>query len=415
MAVNYSAPAHPFALPPELIELKEHAKSVVEKECFPLEAKFLSNKWHDDGPKHDAFEGQVDGSLPQEDWEHLAKVSKEAGLYDIALPEEYGGGGWGMLGQVVVGEQIARSVVRLPQSHALMPLMEGTEEQKQQFLLPSFEGKVSFAFAQSEPGAGSDPGNSMKTRATPDGDGWRISGEKMWISGADDCDYMLVLAVTDPEKRQRGGMTMFIVDRQSEGISTSPIETWLVRKGHQYNVWFDNVFVPGDRVLGEVGYGFGLGQTFLALQDRLTRGILASGRLSRGLEIATDWAKSRETFGAPIADRQAIQWMLVDVFMDLKSIRAITYETAARYDAGESVQDIRHLASMAKYVGGNWGHRSMDKIMQILGGMGETLELPISTFYRELRHGRIGGGTDEIQRMLIARTLLKQGKEVWEA
>jgi acyl-CoA dehydrogenase len=98
--------------------------------------------------------------------------------------------------------------------------------------------------------------------------------------------------------------------------------------------------------------------------------------------------------------------------MDLKTIRAIAYETAARYDAGE---EVRHLAAMAKYMGGNYGHRSMDKIMQILGGMGETLEMPISTFYRELRHGRIGGGTDEIQRILMARAILKQGKKVWEA
>ena len=104
--------------------------------------------------------------------------------------------------------------------------------------------------------------------------------------------------------------------------------------------------------------------------------------------------------------------MLVDVLVDLKAIRAVTYETAAQADAGAQV---RHLASMAKFMGGNWGHRSMDKIMQILGGMGETLELPVSTFYRELRHGRIGGGTDEMQRMLIARAILRQGKQVWEA
>jgi acyl-CoA dehydrogenase len=412
MPVNYSPPLTPFALPPELIELKEHARRVIDRECIPLEAKFLSNKWLGDSPKPYSYEGQVDGSLPPEDWAHLKKVSEESELFSIGLPEEYGGGGYGVLGQVVVSEQIARSVVRLPQSSAFLPLMDGTEEQKEKFLLPSIRGEKKFAFAQSEPGAGSDPGNSMRTRAVQDGDGWRITGEKMWISGADSCDYMLVLAVTDPEKRQRGGMTMFIVDRATEGITTSPIETWLVRKAQQHTVWFNDVYVPSENILGRVGYGFGLGQQFLAIQDRLTRGTLACGRLSRGLELATEWAKSRETFGKPLSERQAIQWMLVDVFMDLKAIRAITYETAARYDAGE---EVRHLASMAKYMGANWGHRSMDKIMQVLGGMGETLEMPISTMLRELRHGRIGGGTDEMQRMLMARALFRQGSAVWEA
>ena len=409
--VNYSAPKTPYALPPELVELQQHTRAIVDKECIPLESKFLSNQWLDEGAKPGAREGQIDGSLPAEDWAHLKKVSEEAGLYAIGLPEEYGGGGFGVLGQVVVAEQLQRSIVHLPQSSAFLPLMEGTDHQKEQFLLPSIRGEKKFAFAQSEPGAGSDPGNSMRTKAVREGDGWRIKGEKMWISAADSCDYMLVLAVTDAEKRQRGGMTMFIVDRDSEGITTSPIETWLVRKSHTYSVWFDDVYVPADRVLGEVGWGFGVGQKFLAIQDRLTRGSLACGRLARGLELATDWARSRETFGAPIAERQAIQWMLVDVFMDLKAIRSATYEAAARFDAGE---DVRHLASMVKYLGGNWGHRSMDKIMQIFGGMGETLEMPISTMYRELRHGRIGGGTDEMQRMLMARALLKPGSKVWE-
>jgi acyl-CoA dehydrogenase len=412
MAVKYSAPTSAFALPPELIELKEHAKNIVERECFPLEAKFLSNQWLDEGPKPGATEGQVDGSLPAEDWARLKQISQDAGLYAVGLPEEYGGEGYGALGEVVVAEQLNRSVVKLPRSGAMMPLLHGTEEQKEQFLMPSIRGEKRFVFAQSEPGAGSDPGNSMRTTAKRDGDGWRINGQKMWISGIADADYMLVLTVTDPEKRQRGGMTMFIVDKDSPGISWSPIETWLVRKAHQYLITFDDVFVPNDRILGKEGFGFGLGQEWLAIQDRLTRGTLACGRLARGLEIATDWAKSRETFGAPLAERQAIQWMLVDVFMDLKTIRAIAYETAARYDAGE---EVRHLAAMAKYMGGNYGHRSMDKIMQILGGMGETLEMPISTFYRELRHGRIGGGTDEIQRILMARAILKQGKSVWEA
>ena len=139
---------------------------------------------------------------------------------------------------------------------------------------------------------------------------------------------------------------------------------------------------------------------------------MGTGYLTRGLEIAVEWAKERVTFGKPLADRQAIQWMLTDVLMDLKAIRAICYECAARADAGE---DVRAYAAMAKYVGANWGHRSMDHIMQILGGIGESLDTPIPHWYHIIRHGRIGGGTDEIQRILMSRAMFKEGKSLWQA
>ncbi|QYB00333.1 acyl-CoA dehydrogenase (plasmid) [Rhodococcus sp. USK10] len=411
-SVNYSAPATMFQLPSELQELRDHTRNVVEKECFPLEAKFLSNQWASPDTEFLGWgEGQVDGSLPAEDWKRLREVSEQAGLYAIGLPEELGGGGLGILGDFVVACETQRSVVPLPRAHVPLPLLKGTDAQKEQFLAPALEDKVLMAFAQSEPNAGSDPA-AMTTTARKTDDGWRIDGTKMWISGAQQATHLLVLAVTDANKRARGGITAFIVDAQAEGVSTAPIETWLTRHGHQYTVYLDGVHVPDDRVLGEVGGGFGVGQEFLQIQDRLARASLAAGILSRGLDLAIDWAKNRITFGKPIAERQAIQWMLVDAFLDLKSIRAMGYETAARADTGE---DVRYLASASKFMGGNYGHRSIDKLMQVLGGMGETREQPFTTWYRQLRHGRIGGGTDEIQRMLIARALLEDGSTIWHA
>lgn len=410
--VNYSAPEHMFDLPPELKELRDHTRHIVETECIPLEGKFLSNKW---AGQSDRFlglgEGQIDGSLPPEDWDHLRQVSEQSGLYAIGLPEELGGGGFGILGDFIVACELHRSVVPLPRAHVPLPLLKGTEAQKEEFLYPSLTDDVFMAFAQSEPNAGSDPGG-MTTTAVKDGAGWRLNGVKMWISGAAQATHLLVFAVTDEVKRQRGGITAFIVDTKTEGVSTAPIETWLTSHGHQYMVYLDNVYVPDERVLGEVGGGFGLGQEFLAIQDRLARASLAAGILSRGLDIAVDWAKNRQTFGKPIADRQAIQWMLVDAFLDLKTIRAIGYETAARADAGE---DVRYLASASKLMGANYGHRSIDKLMQVMGGMGETRDMPFTTWYRLLRHGRIGGGTDEIQRMLLARAILKDGSTLWQA
>ncbi len=420
MVLAYGASEALFSLPPELEEIKRLTRRIVDEQCIPLEQKFLTG----DPAAAEGGMGElmVDGSLPPEDYARLRRISEETGLYTMHLPIEHGGGGFGVLGNFVVAEEIQRSIVQLPVAYVPIPLYACSEEQKERYLYPVIRSEKLSAFAQTEPQAGSDPGNSMQTRAVRRGDCWVLNGSKMFISGADEADFLMVLAVTDPEKRQRGGITMFLVDRGAPGVSIAPINVWLTpRRPHQFYVYFDDVEVPDANVLGDVGSGFLLGQQWLAIQDRLTRGSLATGILTRALEMAVDWAKQRITFGQPLAERQAIQWMLVDVFIDLKSIRAISYECAARADASLKVgsavlpEDVRVLASMAKYVGGNWGHRSIDKIMQIFGGLGETLEMPIPHWYRQLRHGRIGGGTDEIQRMLIARAVLKHGKSLWQA
>ena len=226
----------------------------------------------------------------------------------------------------------------------------------------------------------------------------------MFISGGASADYILVQAVTDPEKRQRGGITMFIVDNPSEGLSFDPIRMWInPTKAQQHMVHLDNVRLPQTKVLGEVGMGFTLGQKWLVHHDRLLRGSMAIGILTRALEMAIEWSKQRVTYGQPIADRQAIQWMLTDVYIDIMALRASTRETAARADNDE---DVRVEASMIKYCAGEWGWRSIDKIMQVFGGMGETLDMPIAHWYHLLRHARIGGGTSEIHKFVMARALL---------
>ena len=409
--VSYSAPRGPFELPPEIEELKLVARRVVDAECIPLEAEFLADKCAD---HHSPNQGQyeIDGSLPADKWDHLRTVSEQTGLYRAWLPEEYGGLGLGVLGAFVVAEEVNRSVVELPTALVPPVLFEGSEEQRERLVEAAITRQERLAFAQTEPDAGSDPGNRMRTKATQCEGGWLINGSKIFITDADQATRIMTLAVTDDEKRQRGGITLFLVDREADGLSIEPIPTWLSTRPHQYTVHYDDVFVSDDDVLGGVGSGFALGQMWLAITDRLTRGSLATGILSRGLEIASEWATDRVTFGKPLSDRQAIQWMLVDVLLDLKSIRALSYECAARADAGH---DVRTEAAMAKFVGANWGHRSMDKLMQVLGGMGETTEHPFPHWYRLLRHGRIGGGTDEIQRILMARALFREGKGLWQA
>jgi acyl-CoA dehydrogenase len=215
----------------------------------------------------------------------------------------------------------------------------------------------------------------------------------------------MVQAVTDPEKRQRGGITMFLVDRNNPGVHVEEpgLKTWLSPQAGQYIVHFDNCRVPEQDVLGMVGNGFRLGQKWLTIHDRLLRGPLAMGKMQRAIDMSIDWAKQRVTFGKPIAERQAIQWKLVDMYIDLKALRTMTYEVAARADSGV---DVRGDAALVKLCGTEWGARCIDQAIQIHGAMGESSELPLTHFYRYLRHAQIGGGTSEIQRMLIARQLL---------
>jgi len=398
-------------LPPELDALKNTIRQIVKDECYPLEAEFLANPSQDGVDEPGAQRGIAEalsgllGVLPETAWDRLNKISKDTGIYTSFVPEEYGGGGMGALGHVVLDEEVHKSIVQLPTSPVpMMMIGSATPEQEKEYLIPSVAGKLHYAFGQTEPNAGSDPGGMMQTSAMLDGDDWVINGTKTFISGAASADYLLVQAVTDSETRQRGGITMFIIDNPTPGLSFDPIRLWVnPGKAQQYQVNIDNVRVPQTKVLGEVGQGFSLGQQWLVHHDRLLRGSMATGILSRALEMAIDWAKERVTYGRPIADRQAIQYMLTDVYTDIITLRATTREIAKRADAGD---DVRVEASMVKYCAGEWGWRSIDKIMQIFGGTGETLDLPIAHWYHILRHARIGGGTSEIHKFVMARGLL---------
>lgn len=198
---------------------------------------------------------------------------------------------------------------------------------------------------------------------------------------------------------------MFVMDTKTPGIRVEEggLGTWLSPRAGQYVVHFDDVRLNDANVLGEVGQGFVLGQRFLAITDRLLRGPYALGKMQRALEMSIEWSKQRITFGKRIGDRQAIQWKLVDMYIDIQALRSMTYEIAARIDSRE---DVRSEAALVKLCAGDWGARCIDQAIQIHGAMGESLELPLTLFYRLLRHAQIGGGTSEIQRMLIARHLL---------
>lgn len=349
-----------IGLPPELDALKNTVRQIVRDECIPLEPEYLANPPQEGEPDNGAPRGVLEtvpgvlGTLSSEQWSRLNNVSKQTGIYTSFVPEEYGGGGMGALGHLVLEEEVHKSIVHLPTSPVPMFMIGAcTPEQEEKYLYPAINGDLYYSFGQTEPQAGSDPGGMMQTRAVRDGDDWILNGTKMFISGAASADFLLVQAITDPDKRQRGGITMFIIDNPTKGVSFEPIRVWIVpTKAQQYYIHMDNVRVPQTQVLGEVGGGFTLGQQWLVHHDRLLRGSMALGILSRALEMAIDWSQQRVTYGRPIADRQAIQWMLTDVYMDIIALRSVARETAARADAGE---DVRVEASMVKYAAGEWG------------------------------------------------------------
>jgi alkylation response protein AidB-like acyl-CoA dehydrogenase len=392
-----------YQLPPEIQEFCDVAKRIVRDELLPLEQEYLMHPGHAYGVKETINLKNVFGP---EVVERLTKISRDTGLWNLMVPEEHGGSGLSMLAQIAILEQFNYTPVPFPFANVPNILYECKGDQIERFLKPVIEGEKTTCFAQTEANAGSDPGGMMQTRAVKDGKDWVINGTKMWISMAAESDIIMVQAVTDPEKRQRGGITMFLVDRRNPGvrIEDAGIKTWLGPKPSQYVVHFDNCRVPESDVLGEVGKGFSMGQKWLTIHDRLLRGPYALGKMQRSLDMSVEWAKQRVTFGKPISERQAIQWKLVDMYIDIQSLRSLTYEMAARADSGE---DIRAEGALVKLVATEWGARCVNEAIQIHGAMGESLELPLTLFYRYLRHAQIGGGTSEIQRILIARKLLK--------
>ena len=391
-----------FTLPKELLEIQRVVRRIVTDELLPLEPEYLLSP----APAY-GVDSVVNlrGVFAPSVVDRLIGISREAGLWDLHVPKELGGGGLGLLGQVVVDEQLMYCAVPLPIANVPNILYECNQEQRGRFLLPVIRGEKLTCFAQTEPNSGSDPGGMMQTTAVRDGRSWVLNGTKMFISGAGQADIFMTQAVTDAARRQRGGITMFLVEKGTAGLTVGKgIPTWLGPTHGQHFVHFDDCRVPEENVLGEVGRGFMLGQRWLTIHDRLLRAPYALGKMRRALDLSVAWAKQRSTFGKPIAERQAIQWRLVDMYVDIQALSALAYQSAARADAGE---DVRTEASLAKLCSGDWGARCLDHAIQIHGGMGETLELPLTLFYGLLRHAQVGGGASEIHRMLIARSLLR--------
>lgn len=382
-----------FGLTEEQAAIRDTTREFVRREIMPLEQEVLR--------RERAGERGLDPDVRRE----LQLKAKEFGFWGLGTPEEYGGMGLSAVGQALITSELGRSFVPFSfGGEADNILFEANDEQQKEYLLPTIAGDRKSCFAITEPGAGSDT-RAIRTTAKRDGDDWVIRGEKTFITGGGEADFAIVIAVTDPEKGSRGGFTAFLVDRD-RGWTSAPIET--MGPAEPASLSFDDVRVPQDRVLGEVGAGYDLAMRWIIKGRYLipARGIGACERL---LQLAVEYANTRETFGRKIGDNQAIQWMIADTEVDLEATRWLVLRAAWGVDQGEKAQ---HDASIAKLYGAGAVNRVADRVLQIHGGMGYTKELPIERWYREFRLWRIFEGTDEMQRLIISRDLLRGYRKI---
>ena len=384
-------PTGAWELPDELVMLRETVRRFMTERVRPVEER----------QPHDSY------ALPVDDLEALRKEARSLGLWCMASPEKYGGGGLGLLGQVIVAEEAAKcrmgAYVPACGAFGIDPpsvIWLGSEAQREKYGVQGIErGKKNFV-AISEAAGGSDPARKIETRAVLDGDAYVINGSKLWITGAESADWGIVFARTG-EKGSGGGISAFIVDRDTLGIETREIP--VIRSYAPYEVSFKDVRVPVENRLGAEGQGFAICQKWL-VHARVPYSAAVIGIAQEALQIAIDWAKDRNVHKSPLADKQAIQWMIADSEMELRAARLLTYQAAWNADLG---RDIKTDASIAKVVSTETAGRVVDRCVQILGGMGVAQELPLERWYRELRIKRIGEGPSEVHRMVLARELLR--------
>jgi alkylation response protein AidB-like acyl-CoA dehydrogenase len=344
--------------------------------------------------------------------EEAAKALQQADFHAPHVPEEYGGAGADALATALVIEEIARvcmasSLIPAVNKLGSLPIMiSGSADLKQRYLTRLAAGDGGFSYCLSEPEAGSDAA-AMKTRAVRDGDHWVLDGVKRWITNAGVSEYYTVMAVTDPTlpPRERArGISAFVVERSDEGVTFGGKERKLGIKGSPTReVYLDHVRIPGDRMIGAEGTGF---ETAMRTLDhtRVTIAAQAVGVAQGALDFALGYARERRQFGQPISDFQGLQFLLADMGMKVEAARQLTYAAAGRSERGDA--DLTFFGAAAKCFASDVAMEVTTNAVQVLGGYGYTRDYPVERMMRDAKITQIYEGTNQVQRIVIARQLL---------
>jgi acyl-CoA dehydrogenase len=380
-----------WELPEELVMLRDTVRRFMVAHVHPLEQTL----------PHDAT------GLPREQHVALQAKARELGLWALQTPEEYGGAGLSVLGQVVVAEEASKC-----RMGAFFPalgafggnppniMFKASREQFDTYARPIVDGTMTKAYtAITEASGGSDPARAIQLKAVREGDCYVLNGAKMWISHAENADWGVVYARTG---EGRDGISCFIIEKDTPGLTLRRIP--VMASFAPYELHFDNVRVPADRLIGAQGQGFSLASDFL-VHARIVYAAGPIGIAQAALDMACQWARDRDVFGGKLADKQGIQWMLVDSEVELRAARLLMYQAAWNADLGH--RDVRVDASIAKLYGTEAAYRVLDRCIQIHGALGISTELPMERWFRDLRVKRLGEGATEVQRVVVARELLK--------
>ncbi|HEX2774716.1 MAG TPA: acyl-CoA dehydrogenase family protein [Micromonosporaceae bacterium] len=352
-----------------------------------------------------AAEADETGEFPKASYDAL----RAADFHAPHIPVEYGGAGADALATAIVIEEVARvcassSLVPAVNKLGTMPLLlAGSDDLKGRYLPPVARGDAMFSYCLSEPEAGSDAA-AMTTRAVRDGDHWVLNGVKRWITNAGVSAYYTVFALTDPAAGSRG-ISAFVVERSDPGVSFGAPEKKLGIKGSPTReVYLDDVRIPADRLIGAEGTGFATAMRTLD-HTRVTIAAQAVGIAQGALDYAKGYVKERKQFGRPVADFQGVQFMLADMGMKLEAARQLTYAAAARSERGDA--DLTYFGAAAKCFASDAAMEITTDAVQLLGGYGYTRDYPVERMMRDAKITQIYEGTNQVQRIVMARQLLQ--------
>lgn len=381
-----------FSVPSDTQLLVDTVRRFVTQEVQPLEN-----------------ETEALGHVPPEALKRVRCKAQELGLFAMNMPEDCGGGGLDNVTMCLVEEEFGKTsdaLIRRVFGQVYPMLLPCNAAQREKYLLPTVRGDKICAMAITEPGAGSDAA-SISTTARLEGDRWVLNGGKHFISDGDIADYVIVMALTDKEKRARGGITLFLVDKGTPGFTVNRVQPMMGHRGYGHaELSFDECSIPLDSVLGEVGGGFKLIMNSVAGIRLAHIGARAVGMASRVLEMMRTYASERKQFGQPIGDFQMVQQMIADSATEIFATRMMVLNTAWELDQGREPRD---KVSMVKLYASEMIGRVADRGIQVFGGMGFCKDLPLERIYRDSRVTRLYDGTSEIHRMLIAKAVIKNG------